>query len=288
MAGEALFELRRRTFDTPQFRGIEFIEAEAKSIINHVPGNYLPFNWTINPYRGCSHSCSYCCSGETPILMADGRTKPLADVRPGDRVYGTRFDGKYRRYVRTEVLDHWSTVREAYRIRLQDGTELIASGDHRFLSERGWKYVTGAMSGPSRRPYLTTNNKLMGTGRFASPPADTPDYRTGYLCGIIRGDGHVASRTYFRLGSERFRVGEEHRFRLALVDLEALRRTRDFLRSFDVSTTEFLFQAAAGEPRAMHAIRNSNRVGVAAVRALMEWPQNPSDDWCKGSPSLRQ
>ncbi len=29
---EALFELRRRTFDTPEFQGIEFIEAEAKSI----------------------------------------------------------------------------------------------------------------------------------------------------------------------------------------------------------------------------------------------------------------
>ena len=39
-----LFELRRTTFDTPQFRGIEFIETQAKSIINNVPGNYLPFN----------------------------------------------------------------------------------------------------------------------------------------------------------------------------------------------------------------------------------------------------
>ena len=45
-----------RTFNTPHFRGIEFIEVESKSIINNVPGNYLPFNWTINPYRGCS-SC---------------------------------------------------------------------------------------------------------------------------------------------------------------------------------------------------------------------------------------
>ncbi len=46
MPPEQLFELRRRTFDTPRFRGIEFIEAEAKSILNHVPGNYLPLNWT--------------------------------------------------------------------------------------------------------------------------------------------------------------------------------------------------------------------------------------------------
>jgi DNA repair photolyase len=60
MGEPALFELRRRTFDTPHFKGIEFIESEAKTILNKVPGNFLPFNWTINPYRGCSMLCSYC------------------------------------------------------------------------------------------------------------------------------------------------------------------------------------------------------------------------------------
>jgi DNA repair photolyase len=69
MGDERLFELRRRTFDTPHFRGIEFIEAEAKSIINHVPGNYLPFNWTINPYRGCTHACTYCFARVTHTYM---------------------------------------------------------------------------------------------------------------------------------------------------------------------------------------------------------------------------
>src|ERR671928_558591 len=107
MDNERLFELRRRTFDTPHFRGIEFIEVEAKSIINHVPGNYLPFSYTINPYRGCSHACSYCLAGDTPILMADGRTRPLAELRVGDAVYGTERRGNYRRYVPTVVLDHW-------------------------------------------------------------------------------------------------------------------------------------------------------------------------------------
>src|SRR5262245_66115466 len=79
-----------RQFDTPEFRGITFYEVQAKSIINKVPeASHMPFRWTINPYRGCSHSCRYCQVGETPILMADGRTKPLEDVRVGDRIYGT-------------------------------------------------------------------------------------------------------------------------------------------------------------------------------------------------------
>jgi DNA repair photolyase len=64
-----LFELRRRTFDTPHFRGIEFIETEAKSILNKVPGNNLPFNWTINAYRGCTHACSMCFARSTHTYM---------------------------------------------------------------------------------------------------------------------------------------------------------------------------------------------------------------------------
>src|SRR5438270_7597969 len=69
MEREALFEVARRTFDTPEFRGIEFIEVEAKSIINGVPGKFLPFNWTINPYRGCSHACTMCFARVTHTYM---------------------------------------------------------------------------------------------------------------------------------------------------------------------------------------------------------------------------
>src|SRR4051794_29814822 len=45
------------------------IEVQAKSIINRVPGSSrMAFQWTINPYRGCTHACRYCLWGETPVL----------------------------------------------------------------------------------------------------------------------------------------------------------------------------------------------------------------------------
>ena len=89
MAPEKLFELQRRTFDTPHFRGIEFIEVEAKSIINHVPGNYLPFAWTINPYRGCTHACAFCFARATHTYMdmnagRDFETKIVVKVNAGE------------------------------------------------------------------------------------------------------------------------------------------------------------------------------------------------------------
>src|SRR5918998_5514081 len=173
---DALFGADRvveRTFDTPGFRGMTFYEVRARSIINKVPGgSRMPFGWTINPYRGCSHACRYCLLGDTPVLLADGRTKRIADLRVGDAVYGTVRQGAYRRYTRTEVLAQWSTTKRAYRVTLEDGTELVASGDHRFLSDRGWKHVIGAEQGPLQRPFLTTNNKLIGTGAFAIAPKE--------------------------------------------------------------------------------------------------------------------
>jgi DNA repair photolyase len=40
-----------------------FEEIECKSALNRLnlpPGNPLPFRWTLNPYRGCQHACTYC------------------------------------------------------------------------------------------------------------------------------------------------------------------------------------------------------------------------------------
>jgi DNA repair photolyase len=59
-----------RTFDTPEFRGITFYEIRAKSIINRVPeASYVPFRWTINPYRGCTMSCFYCFARKTHTYL---------------------------------------------------------------------------------------------------------------------------------------------------------------------------------------------------------------------------
>ncbi len=174
-ATPALFEraVVTRTFDTPGFRGITFHEVHAKSIISKVPeASRVPFRWTINPYRGCSHACRYCIAGETPVLMADGRSQPVADLRPGDAIYGTVRHGHDRRYVTTTVLAHWQTVKRAYRVALEDGTSLIASGDHRFLSGEGWRYVTGTGQSAGRRPHLAPGSQLLGPGRFADALID--------------------------------------------------------------------------------------------------------------------
>src|SRR4051812_7395853 len=50
-----------RTFDAPEALETRFHEVHTKSALNRVPAaSRVPFEWTVNPYRGCSHACTYC------------------------------------------------------------------------------------------------------------------------------------------------------------------------------------------------------------------------------------
>jgi len=50
-----------RRFDAPEALDVRFYEVRAKSALNRVPAaSRMPFRWTVNPYRGCTHACVYC------------------------------------------------------------------------------------------------------------------------------------------------------------------------------------------------------------------------------------
>jgi DNA repair photolyase len=241
-----------RRFDAPEALDMRFYEIHAKSALNRVPeASRVPFRWTINPYRGCSHACVYCLSGDTRILMGDGRPRALSDLRAGDEIYGTERQGGDRRYVRTQVKAHWSSVKPAYRVTLEDGTELIASGDHRFLTDGGWKHVVGAAEG---RPHLSPGVSLLGTGRFAEGPDENDAYRRGYLCGTLRGDAHLSG---------------------VAADDDAARRVGAFLAAVGAGAP---VEALAGAS----TVRRATGPPAARLDEVVRWPLSPSLDWRKG------
>ena len=59
-----------RTFDAPEALDTRFYEIRAKSVLNRVPArSRMPFEWTVNPYRGCTHACVYCFARPTHTYL---------------------------------------------------------------------------------------------------------------------------------------------------------------------------------------------------------------------------
>ncbi len=81
-----------RTFDTPGFAGMTFYEIHARTVINRVPeASRVPFRWTVNPYRGCSHACRYCFARRTHTYLDldaghDFDTRIVVKVNAGERL----------------------------------------------------------------------------------------------------------------------------------------------------------------------------------------------------------
>jgi DNA repair photolyase len=66
-------ELVERHVGTGEFRGMEFLHVNARRVINRVPAtSRMPFQFTINPYRGCSHACTYCFARPTHEYLGLG------------------------------------------------------------------------------------------------------------------------------------------------------------------------------------------------------------------------
>ncbi|RYZ09544.1 MAG: hypothetical protein EOO73_04405 [Myxococcales bacterium] len=159
---------------------LSLYEDHTKQVLAENDSPDLGFRYSINPYRGCFHGCAYCLAGDTSILMADGSTKQLADVKAGEEVIGTASVEGRRQFVPSLVMDRWATARRAYRVRLDSGTELVASGDHRFLTPEGWRYVIAPGRNTRARLHLRERDSCLGPGTsrlkarglFKSAPRD--------------------------------------------------------------------------------------------------------------------
>jgi DNA repair photolyase len=85
-------ELVDRHVGIGEYRGLEFLHVNAQRVINEVPAaSRMPFRYTINAYRGCSHACRYCFARPTHEYLglnigSDFDSKIVVKVNAVERV----------------------------------------------------------------------------------------------------------------------------------------------------------------------------------------------------------
>lgn len=246
----------------------QIVKVKAKTIFTRT--KLSGAKWVVNQYVGCEHSCRYCLDGNSIILMHDGSTKLLKNIRVGDKVCGVwrNKNTAYHYYKITQVLAHWKIIKPAIKVITEQGIEVVCSPDHRWFSNRGWKHTIGAMQGLSRRPYLTESNAIHGVGALTMASRETDLYMKGYLSGMIRGDGLLKIYDY---SGKRRGKDIQYQFRLALKDREAVDRVYNYLSKFGVKIDWFKFQIASGNR--VNAIRKSNKKTYQAIKNLIKFCQ---------------
>ena len=232
--------------------------------------------------RDASMDASTAIGGHTTFSWLTAPRNRSLTCKVGDAIYGTETDGWYRRYVKTRVLAHWSVIKPAWRVTLEDGTTLVA-GAGSSLPHRSRLEIRYGITESARIsvPHLTVNNKLMGTGGFAAAPEKALDYRLGYLCGVIRGDGLLRVLSLRREGQAcpetspsvspcalRSRGADAH------PGIPAGNATSKPVSSF--------LPPARNRRRQCTAIRTNARANVEEVRKLVAWPDEPAREWHAG------
>ena len=217
---------------------------------------------------GCAHDCSYCLSPDTRILMWDGKQKPISEVSVGDEIYGM---DENRKLVRAVVLNKWGTRKPAYRITLRNGTVLVCSGDHRWLSNRGWKYTTDSDKGLNRS-HLTNNNYIIGFRiEDYESYAESELYMMGYCSGAIRGDANLKVYSY----DTRRENEVQYHFRFAVKNENITRRLYSYLERLEVQCEWFRFKMGkdrgTGNEYEVDAIRTSSKPKFDRIQEIIEF-----------------
>ena len=175
----ALFEddyLVERHVGTGEYRGMEFFQVNARRIINEVPkASQLPFRYTINAYRGCSHACVYCFARPTHEYLNfnvadDFDRKIVVKVNAVER---TRAEVRARRW----TGDH---------IAMGTNTDPYQKAEGKYHLTRG---IVEAL-GEARNPFsiLTKSTLILRDGALLAAAHERTDVAVSFSIGTLDRD----------------------------------------------------------------------------------------------------
>jgi DNA repair photolyase len=234
-----------------------------KSILARNNSPDVPFDVSVNPYRGCEHGCVYCLDPSTPILYADMSWRPIGQVEQGHELVG--FDeypapGHTRKFRKARVEAVWWSRKHTTRL-VTDQADVITTAAHRWLQARDFRW--------SRTDQLAPGRMLRHAAVTPSQPLDD-DYRVGYVAGLTVGDGTFRYEPGWRSDKVGF---PQSYWRVALADPEPLHRLRRFLAALEIEVQPRAFDGGANCRARMRKLETRSLDKLFAIHALLEHPR---------------
>jgi DNA repair photolyase len=123
--------------DGRALREVEYLHVRAKRIVNKVPeASRMPFRYTINAYRGCSHACTYCFARPTHAFLgmdtgADFERRIVVKVNAVERLAAELRDPRWGHdhIAMGTNTDPYQPAEGRYRLTRGLVTELTAAGN---------------------------------------------------------------------------------------------------------------------------------------------------------------
>jgi hypothetical protein len=146
-----------------------------------------------------------CVDPDTRVLCADFKWRRIDDLLPGTRIVAVDeeppHDGAKQRKMRTAVVvNKFDSFQKAYRLTFDDGSSVVCSGTHRWLSASGraggqrtfrWRSLFAPEGTNGPRTIMRVGDHI----RYLADPWDEDfSWEAGYLAGFFDGEGTFKGR----------------------------------------------------------------------------------------------
>ena len=160
-----------------------------------------------------SQDQEYCLGPDSKILTDDLRWVPISEVKVGDKVIafdesrGPQMEGEYSyRQWRVATVEKANVItRPCYRVHLSDGTELISSQEHRWLTygehQNRWKTTEDLITPAHREGRPTNLVKVLDVWD------EDRSWEAGYLAGAFDGEGCLTQTAHGHCNGHNLRLG---------------------------------------------------------------------------------
>jgi aconitase A len=250
---------------------------------SRVVTDYLQNSDLLNPldtlgFALVGYGCTTCIAEGTPVLLADGTSRPIENMPPagGANVFGP--DSKLRLGIAPQSQLMEKGLRECVELVLQDGRSLICTPDHKILCSDGrWLRADELLPGKDRvmvgleapvdKPGQDESGYVLYAGdltlRMDSELERNRTLAFARLLGHLLNDGSISV-----LGQGRMNVGQALDRRMVLNDIELLTGRRPVANRYDELKWSIVLPMALTKSFAALA-------GVQAGRRIDQLPTLP-------------